>query len=99
MEISAGKKRQIHLLLQRGLPQREIAKRVGVAKGTVSRIAKPLGKQQKIISPCLTCHVSEVPELLRIVNDLQELHKLQLISHPLFSGLAQRARKSLERIL
>lgn len=98
--ISIEKRRQIHSLLQKGLPQREIARQVGVSNGTVSNAAKLLKKRQElpIVSPCLTCHESEIPELLRIVNDLQELHKLAIISHPLLSELARRARNSLKRI-
>lgn len=102
--IPAKKRRQIRFLLREGLSQGEVAKRAGVSIGTVSRIAKLLKEQQdlsselKKISPCLICHVSEVPELIRIINDLQELHKLQLISHPLFGELARRARRSLRKI-
>lgn len=95
--ISAGKRKQIRLLLHKGIPQREIAKQVGVSNGTVSGIAKPL-EEYRIVSPCLTCHKSEVPELIRIINDLQELHKLAIISHPLLDELARRARNSLGKI-
>jgi len=41
---------------------------------------------------------SEALELFYIVNEIQELHKLQLIKHPLFHDLAHRAKDSLKRI-
>lgn len=44
------------------------------------------------------CFASEAPELFRIVHDIQELHKLGLIAHPLFHTLAHRARDSLQRL-
>ena len=40
----------------------------------------------------------EVPELLRIVTDLHDLHALQLIPHLLFIELARRAHECLSRI-
>lgn len=95
--ISAQKRKQIRLLLRKGLPRKEVAKRAGVSNKTVNNIVRLLEKP-RVVPPCLTCHVSEAPELLRIVNDLQELHKLALIPHPLFKELAHRARESLKKI-
>ncbi len=41
---------------------------------------------------------NEVPNLFRLVSDIQELYELGIISHILFRNLACRARISLERI-
>lgn len=42
--------------------------------------------------------VTEIPQLLRIILDIQELHELHLIHHALFDALASRARASLQKL-
>lgn len=101
--ISVEKQKQIRLLLNKGLSKEEVAKRVGVHKKTVLRLCNLHStyckeSEKKCSYSKKTISIREVNfELFCIVRDIQELHKLGLISHPLFKELACRARKSLRR--
>lgn len=62
---------------------------------SAATVPSPLVYQKQLTN---RVSLSETTELLRIVNDLQEFHKLGLISHPLFRDLARRSRNILQRI-
>ena len=59
-------------------------------------------KEKKIMKIALNdlmkAYIAEAPEIFRIVDDLQSLHKLGLINHKLFVDLGERAKKSFNRI-
>lgn len=50
------------------------------------------------LNDLMKAYTAEAPELFRIVEDLQSLHKLGLIKHRLFMDLGKRANNSFKRI-